>query len=109
MSFFLLLIISLPFFYTVVMQLKQKQLKLHAQERLERQFLQTVILPSGKLKWNEKGKELLIDGRLFDVKSYKFENDKVVLKGIYDDEESILLEQLENAWDQSQSEKIIGF
>jgi hypothetical protein len=58
--------------------------------RLESSGLQTYAIPLNRLKWYTEGHELLIDGRMFDVKSIHQEGDKYVVSGLFDDDETEL-------------------
>ena len=65
-------------------------------EKLEVEHLHLITLNLKDLHWEEEGKELMIDGRMFDVNSMKISGDKVLLNGLYDDEETRLFNQIED-------------
>jgi hypothetical protein len=46
----------------------------------------------------EAGKECLIDGSLFDVKSMEEIEGKTILKGLFDEDETILKEKFSRTW-----------
>jgi hypothetical protein len=59
------------------------------EERLEKDNLQTLIIESDQLVWEEEGKELMIEGTLFDVKEIKqLENGKIEIIGLFDQQET---------------------
>jgi hypothetical protein len=59
------------------------------EERLEKDNLQTLIIESDQLVWEEEGKELMIEGTLFDVKEIKqLENGKTEIIGLFDQQET---------------------
>ena len=92
----LLLILLCPLIMFVGIQLRQVCIREAMMERLERESQHTVKLE--KLIWYKKDKELLIEGRLFDVKSiHKCEDGKSCVKGLYDEEETKLKEQIRHA------------
>ena len=64
------------------------------EEKLEKSFLQTIRLKKEDLVWVKKGKEIRIGNHLFDVKSIKENNGIYEVKGLYDEDEDILHEQL---------------
>ncbi len=63
-------------------------------EELEHAALVTVAIPISRLQWVQQGQEVRIDGKLFDVKSYKLRDDKVLLTGLFDEEEDLLVERI---------------
>jgi hypothetical protein len=65
-------------------------------ERLENEQLHRIVLMPEDVHWHEKGSELNIDGQLFDVKDYKEESGKFVCWGIFDREETALVNWVEN-------------
>ena len=94
--FILLVILSASAVCPALLQLKQivnRQRMLH---RMEKESLQTLHLKKGELVWFKKNKELLVDGKLFDVKSIRFENEMAIVKGLYDDKEDELVYNIRN-------------
>lgn len=63
-------------------------------EQLEQQSLQTIRIPEKNVSWIQKGKELIVDGKLFDVKSYKNNGVYVEVTGLYDEMELSLQHRL---------------
>ena len=63
---------------------------------LEQMETETVVirLPANGLHWYEKGHEILIDGRMFDVKSIKPTASGYEVTGLFDDSETVLFAQL---------------
>jgi hypothetical protein len=53
-----------------------------------------IRLPANGLHWYEKDHELLIDGRMFDVKSIRPVDSGYEVTGLFDDEETELFDQL---------------
>ncbi len=64
------------------------------EERLETSLLQSMTLDQEDFQWVKKNKEINIGGRLFDVKSYKIYGSKLVVTGLYDDDENKLKESI---------------
>lgn len=90
LAFVLLLIVATPIFFFTGFLVKQKLIQHEMKEKLECSFLQTINVNLTDIKWVKKNKEVIIDDRLFDVKSYTVENNKLVLTGLYDDAEQKL-------------------
>lgn len=69
--------------------------------RLENSILQTITVPLNKITWVEKGEEVLIEGKLFDVKSFTINGDEIKFTGIFDTAEDQIAEDL-NALEQDE-------
>jgi hypothetical protein len=73
-SFFaisLLVLVLTPVYIAVYFLAQQTIIRIEMKEKLEEEVLQTFKIVEKKVSWIERGKELLVDGKLFDVKSYK--------------------------------------
>lgn len=92
----LLLASIIPFALVFFFHIKQQAVRYEMKERLEEQILHTITLSEADVHWVKKKKEILVNGKMFDVKSYYIENDQYKFTGLYDDEETELAEQLEN-------------
>ncbi len=92
--FGLLLLLAIPLIFTLTVLLKQRALQYHNRERLNTELLQTVIVLKQELNWLKEGKEAVINGKLFDVKSYKTEGNNVLLTGFFDGKEDILVQHI---------------
>jgi hypothetical protein len=63
-------------------------------EKLEKENIQSLRLPSDKIKWYKKNRELIIDGKMFDVKSIQKQGDVYIITGLFDEMETTLNNQL---------------
>jgi hypothetical protein len=82
------------------------------EEKLEKSFLQTIRLKKEDLVWVKKGKEIRIGNHLFDIKSIKENNGICEIKGLYDEDEDLLHEQLNESrrsTDQESQKSLLGF
>lgn len=86
-----LLLVAVPMFFSAGFLIRQKLIQSRMEEKIEQEPLQTVTLPLATVKWITKDKEAIIDGKLFDIKYFTVENDKIILKGLYDKEEDNLV------------------
>lgn len=105
--FILLVILSASAVFPALFQVKQivnRQRMLH---RMEKESLQTLQLKKGELVWFKKNKELLIDGKLFDVKSIRFENEMAIIKGLYDNKEDELVYYIRNHQNKKNDEPVL--
>lgn len=62
--------------------------------KLHSAVLHTIILDKKEVHWVKSGKEIIINGRMFDVKSFSVHNSTITLTGLYDDDETVLVEQV---------------
>ena len=84
-------------------EMKQRQLKHEAKERLEKINLKTIVLSTRDFRWTETGKEISIHGELFDIKSYSIKNGKFIFSGLFDKDETAL-DKLEHNWKNNEEE-----
>jgi len=90
----LVLLIAMPLVFTIGILVKQKIVQFHRRERLETEQLQTITIAAENIHWVKKGKEILVAGKLFDIKHFEKKNSKVIITGFFDKEEDGLYDQL---------------
>lgn len=90
----LLLLMAMPLFFSVMLLLKQADIQKKRLERFESGILQTISLQTEKVLWIKPGKEILIEGKLFDVKYYHVQAGHILLTGLFDTKEDHLVNQL---------------
>ncbi len=90
----LLFLIAIPIFFSVSILVKQKVLHYQRDKKFEKEVLQTVIVSAENIYWVKPGKEILLDGKLFDVKSFTTKGNKISLLGFFDDKEDKLVQQI---------------
>lgn len=93
----LLLILFSPLFisFTTTIQIWINKYKIF--EQLENKNAVTISISKSKLHWVEEGKELLIDGNLFDVKAIKVcNNNYIIVSGLFDKQEDKLWNDIAN-------------
>ena len=64
------------------------------EERLEQSPVQTITLPIEAVSWINDGKEVILDGKLFDIKSYTVCGNKIILNGLFDNDEDRLIAKM---------------
>ncbi len=65
-------------------------------EELESKMLHSITLNSNAIHWVKKGKEIVVDGRYFDVKSIVYTiNGTAIVTGLFDEEETALVQELQ--------------
>jgi len=86
-----ILLLAIPLFLSVVFIVKQKILHLTIQERFGKELIQTITVSKKNFTWVKKEKEIIVEGKYFDVMHYKTAGDHVVLTGFYDNKEDELV------------------
>jgi hypothetical protein len=89
-----LLLVALPLFFSVATFVEQQFVQHQRNRRLNTELLQTITVSSASIYWVKPGKEILHDGKLFDVKSFKTVGNKIALTGFYDHKEDKLVKNL---------------
>lgn len=74
-------------------------------EKLEEEILQTITVEENAVKWLDEGKEISVNGRMFDIRSMYRHDHHVTFTGLFDDEETSLLKNIQH---QEQKEKSQG-
>jgi hypothetical protein len=94
-SCLLLLLAAMPFIYTLVVGVQQQSIREKMKVQLGTHVLQSVTIPMNEVHWIMNGKEIWINGRMFDIRSSHFQNGEYVFSGLYDEDETVLLKQLQ--------------
>jgi hypothetical protein len=87
----------MPVLFSLYFTIQRKKIRHESKERLEVSMLQTIRLKKDDFTWEKKGKEIRIGKKFFDVKSIKEENGICIITGLYDEQEDLLHEQLQNS------------
>ena len=69
------------------------------EEKLELYSLTTITVSLENIVWVEEGKEVLINGHLFDINSYKLEEKNIQLTGLFDEDEDKILKKINTFFD----------
>lgn len=78
-------------------------------ERMEEQWLLTVTVSENDINWVKPGKEIWLNNRMFDIKSSSNENGIYTFTGLYDDDETRLVKQLQiNQQENSAGNKVLA-
>ena len=84
---------------------KQQQIRHKMKEKLEQQYLQTIIVPAKDLVWVKYKKEIRVHDRLFDVKTIQLKDDRYYCTGLFDDDETLLNTFFTKAYEQPNDRK----
>lgn len=69
-------------------------------EKMEKDELQTISIPTDQIRWFKKNHELMIDGKMFDVRSISKQGDTSMITGLFDDDDTELHEALADMHEQ---------
>lgn len=98
----------MPLVFSASLMIRLKIVQHEAKEKLEKSMLETLVLGNGEFNWYKKNKEISVDGRLFDVKSFSERNGWYTFRGIYDENETALNKQLNNSFNERTSQFLTG-
>lgn len=96
LAFALLFAVAAPLLFFTCFFAKQKWIEHEMEEQLENASLKTITVDIGAIQWVKQNKEVVIAGKLFDIRSFTIAAGKITLTGLYDKDEDILNEQMKN-------------
>jgi len=105
---FLLLISCLPVLFTLFFLFKQQSIRHKMKEKLEKEFLHTITVPKEEIMWEEFNKEIKVEDKLFDVKSFSEKNGSYIFLGLFDNEETALNNLLEKDTDDKNENELLA-
>lgn len=92
----MLLGVAAPLLFFAGFMIKQSLIQHEMEEKMETASLQTISMDIADFHWQQLNKEALVDGKLFDVRSYNIAGNKITLTGLFDNDENELHDQLKN-------------
>lgn len=102
----LLLVLLAPTGWTLWTRLQQSAIRHRMEERLEATLLQEYLISKGQLRWVRLGKELLLEGKLFDVKRIENVPDgRLKICGLFDEEEQALTKLIRERQEERQKQQ----
>jgi hypothetical protein len=97
-----------PVLLTVWMLCLQAWIRHEMLEKLEKENLETLVLRTEEIHWKEKGKELLIDGQLFDVLNMTPTAAGYRVSGLWDTAETAIKNNLDQTLEHQQERREQG-
>ncbi len=79
-----------PLLFIIIFSVKQQAIRHRMKERMENQLLHGITLIDNEIHWLKEGKEILVNGKMFDIKSISQNNGLTTFYGLYDEEETQL-------------------
>lgn len=105
--YFLLLVGLIPALFACILHIQQQIIRHEMKEKLEQQSLHTISVSAKDFHWMEDGKEIMVNGSMFDIHSYTQKNGTYFFTGLFDDEETALIQQLEKNNDSDSGNKTL--
>ncbi len=106
-SFLLLLPVLIPLLFIVINDLNKWQIKYQSSERLKSSFsLVQLRIAADKVQWMDK-KEIVVNGRMFDIKKSELKDGWYTFTGHYDDPETKLLRKQQKAQQQKDGQQTL--
>ena len=93
-AFVLLLLLAIPLFFSLLVLVKQQIAQSQRNEKFSKEILQTITVSTSAIYWVKPEKEILFNGKLFDVKSYSKIGSSISLTGFFDHKEDKLVQQI---------------
>lgn len=104
--FFLLLTLT-PILFMGGLQAFQFYIKQRMEASLETDALHTLTLKASEVKWYEEGREILVNGKMFDIKTYSIENGVFTAQGVFDEKETAIVNLLNGHWSDKEQTQVV--
>lgn len=95
-SIFFVLLGLVPLLFILLIAIKKHDIRQRMKKELEQKHLQTIILPENRVTWMDDH-EIWVNNSMFDIHTQKLENGIYTFTGLYDEEETRLVEKAKNA------------
>src|SRR5688572_25613788 len=89
------------------LQAFQFYIKQRMEKTLEKEALTTISLPATEVVWYEEGREIMVQGRMFDIQSFEIKNGIFSATGIYDDDETEVVNLMKGHWSERDQQHLI--
>ncbi len=80
----------------MLIAVKRENTRHEIKERLEENLLHTIRVKNDDYRWIKPGKEIMVEGRMFDIKHYREVGSETEFTGLYDEEETALNQVADN-------------
>ena len=104
---FFLLLITAPHLFMGGLQAFQFYIKHRMEASLEKEDLTTISFPVTQVKWYEEGREVMVQGKMFDIKTYTIKGGIFTAQGVYDDDETEVIHLMNGHWSDKQQTHIV--
>jgi hypothetical protein len=94
-----------PLLFTLAFTIKQQSIRHRMKERMEIQALHSITLADNEIRWAKEGKEIWVNGKMFDIKRSDHKNGLTTFYGLYDEDETLLKIVFNNGWKKKMTEQ----
>lgn len=103
-AFAMLALLSMPTLLFLFWKVQQIIVRYEMTEKLEYAQMQTIEIPASSVQWYEKDREIIVDGHMFDVKSFEQIPGKDVVRftGLFDMEEEEIKKKVQKLLNQQE-------
>jgi hypothetical protein len=96
MAFIMLMIVGAPLCIFSFLWAKQIYIQHQMEEKLETAALKTIEIDNISFVWVKKGKEIVVNNKLFDIKTFTEKDGTTIFTGLYDSDETEIKKVLNN-------------
>src|SRR5687767_10293251 len=89
------------------LQVFQYSIKKRMEASLETEALTRIRIPATDVVWYEEGREIMVQGKMFDIKTYSISNGIFTAEGIFDEEETEVVNRLNGHWSEKQQTHVV--
>jgi hypothetical protein len=80
------------------LQAFQFYIKQRMEASLENSALTTISIPAAEVNWYEEGREIMIQGQMFDIKTFVIRDGIFTAQGVYDEDETEVVNLMNGHW-----------
>ncbi len=109
LSLLFCLLTASPLLFISGLQGFQLYLKSRVERVLESETLETLSFPVASVQWVEEGREILVEGKMFDIKDFTIKDGVFQATGFFDEDETKVVDLLNGTFtEKGQDTFIIG-
>ncbi len=102
----LLILVAFPLISSLLFYIKEQSIHAEIKKAFKQKELSTIRVT--KLKWYEEDKEIIVNGKLFDVSSVSLQPDgSYIVKGLFDHQEQELYALMDKTTEESQHSPLL--
>jgi hypothetical protein len=105
LAFSMLLLVVAPLIFFMGFLVKREIIYHEMMEKLESASLHTITVRVADVNWKKKNKEVVIDGKLFDIKYTEIIDNEIKLTGLFDEEENKLEKDFTNTFNSNKNQQ----
>lgn len=95
----------IPVLLIAVFSMLQQSIRKEMKEKMESEQLHTIVIADNEIHWAKAGKEIWFEGKMFDIKSSESKDGFTTFKGLFDNEETLLKQNLKKSWENNQTKQ----